>query len=409
MSHRAEDPARIALGEALFRYVEGRPFDSEQGSLDPNELAFRAYRIVPQVLRGQTGIDTQVTFFGQELPSPLAVGAYAGDRILAETGIGPIARTCHAMGLPLFVSEECVTPLQEVAALHDQVWLQLRAAGPQSRALDLIGQAARHGASGIVLTVLAPVHPRPGLQPGGVSIGREIAARGWSTIGSPLGIAPLPAFPAWTWADAEATAAAARRLGLPVILKGILAPEDGERALRAAADAIMVSNIGARQFGRWAAPVDQVSAVRARCGRGATILIDGGIRNGGDVVIARALGADMAVLVRPVVLALAAGDSRSRKLARGRDAGRDRKRAHHAIACLAWEGHPSRPVLARRSRMWQNALASRPRRCRGFSMVIIPYRKTLGPRSLRPSKRSTSFRMRKPRPSFRPGLGLWAW
>ncbi|MCW6512888.1 alpha-hydroxy acid oxidase [Lichenifustis flavocetrariae] len=310
MSHSPEDhAARIALGDALFRYVEGRPFDLDPGSLDPNELAFAAYRLIPRVLRGQSGIDTGITFFGHELSSPLAVGAYAGDRILAETGIGPVADACQAMGLPLFVSEECVTPLREIVARHNRVWLQLRAAGPQSRAVDLIAQAARHGASGIVLTVLAPTHPRPGLQPGGFSIGREIAERGWSTIGSPTGIAPLPSFPAWSWVDAEAVAATARQLGLPVILKGILAPEDGERALQGVADAIMVSNIGGRQFGRWAAPVNQLSAIRERCGRAAPILIDGGIRNGGDVVIARALGADVAVMVRPVVLALAAGGS----------------------------------------------------------------------------------------------------
>ena len=207
MSRFFEDPARIALGDALFRYVDGRPFDLDQGARDPNELAFAAYRLVPRVLRGQSDVDTRVAFFGQELPSPLAVGAYAGDRILSDTGIGPIAEACQSFGLPLFVSEECITPLQEIVAQHDRVWLQLRAAGPQSRAVDLIGQAARYGASGIVMTVLAPAHPRPGLQPGGVSIGREIAERGWSTIGSPIGIASLPAFPAWGWADAEAVAA----------------------------------------------------------------------------------------------------------------------------------------------------------------------------------------------------------
>lgn len=307
MSGSADEPTRRALGDALFRYVEGRPFDLDQGSADPNEVAFASYRLVPRVLRGQPGIDTRINLFGRELPSPLAVGAYAGDWILAEAGIGPIAAACQALGLPLFVSEECVTPLAEITAQHDQVWLQLRAAGELPRALDLIGQAARLGAKGVVLTVLAPVHPRPGLQPGGFSIGREIATRGWGTIGSPHGIGQLPPFPAWSWSDAEHVTAEARRLGLTVILKGILAPEDGERALKNAADAVMVSNIGARQFGRWVAPIHQLSAVRARCGPDATVLIDGGIRNGGDVVIAQALGADVAVLVRPVVFALAVG------------------------------------------------------------------------------------------------------
>ncbi|MDQ0394431.1 alpha-hydroxy acid oxidase [Labrys monachus] len=299
--------ARRALGEELHRYVQGQPIDLAEGAGDPNEAAFAAYRLIPRTMRGQAGIDLATPFFGEDLPAPLAVGAYAADRLLSPDGIGPIAKVCHALGLPLIVSEECITPLAEIAAMHGRLWLQLRAAGPKDRVLRLVDEAARHGARGVVLTVLAPVHPRPGLHPGGVDIAGRIGERGWSTIGDPSGVAALPPFPAWSWTDVADVQRHAAAAGLAVIAKGILHPDDGAAALETGCAGLLVSNIGARQFGRWVAAVDRIGTVRARCGDKAAILVDGGIRNGGDIVIASLLGADIAVVVRPVILALAAG------------------------------------------------------------------------------------------------------
>jgi hypothetical protein len=98
--------------------------------------------------------------------------------------VGAIARVCATLGLPIVVSEEAVTSLADVSATGADCWLQLRAAGPVDRVIRLAESAAQTGCRGIVLTVLAPVHPAPGLHPGGVDVAAQIAQRGWSTIGA---------------------------------------------------------------------------------------------------------------------------------------------------------------------------------------------------------------------------------
>lgn len=301
------DAVRQRLGEKLFSYVTGRPRDMPLGAEDPNEAAITRYRIVPRVMTGQAGIDTRTPFLGYEAAAPLIVGAFAADRIIATEGILPIARASAALRIPLVVSEECLTPLAEITAVHDHAFLQLRAAGPVERALALIGQAADEGAKGIVMTLLAPVHPRPGFHPGGIDIAREITDRGLATIGARDGVAHLPAFPTWGWSELAQVAAGASARGLPLVAKGILHGDDARAALEAGCAAIMVSNIGVRQLYRWAPAVDCLAGIRQACGEGATLILDGGVRNGGDAVVAAALGASLVSIVRPVIYALVQG------------------------------------------------------------------------------------------------------
>ncbi|MBB3999063.1 alpha-hydroxy acid oxidase [Aureimonas pseudogalii] len=300
------DEARAVLGEALYRYMIGQPRDAGPDEGDRNAHDLTRYRLLPRVLTGAEGADVRLPLLGRHFAGPIAVGAYAGDRVFNEDGLMPIARVCQRIGLPLMVSEETVTPLAEITTAHDAAFLQLRAAGPVDRILGLLDTAADAKAMGLVLTVLAPVHPVPGLQPGGFSIGEELVRRGWSTIGSTgPGVSPLSAFPGWGWPDIATVCRAAAERNLPVLLKGVLHPDDATKAESAGAAGIIASNIGLRQSGRWAASARQLPALR-----GETPLplgLDGGVRNGTDLVVARCLGADFAVTVRPVITALVGG------------------------------------------------------------------------------------------------------
>lgn len=311
------EAARAALGEPLFRYLTGRPPDGAEDGPDPNVAALSRHRLVPRVMRGAAGVSLATRFAGRTAAAPLAVGAFAGDRLFHPDGLLPVAEACGELGVPLFVSEETVTPLAAITAAHRDCWLQIRAAGPVERAAALVEAAAAAGARGIVLTVLAPTHPVPGRQPGGFSVGRAIAERGWTTIGSrEPGIQPLAAFPAWGWSDVAALVRRAERAGLPVLAKGILHPDDAEVAEGAGCAGVVVSNVGLRQTWRWAPAADRLPAVRAAAGT--PVLLDGGIRGGGDVLVACALGAALGVATRPVISALAAGGGDAvRELLRG--------------------------------------------------------------------------------------------
>ena len=299
-------PARQRLGEALYRYVLGRPRDLDAEAPDANEAAFSALRLVPRVMRGCAAIDIQASLFGYISAGPLAVGPFAGDRLFHAEGLLPVARVCQRLVLPLLVSEETVTPLADITATHDGCWLQLRAAGPLDRARRLADVAARCGARGLVLTALAPAHPCPGLQPGGFDIDQEIARRGWSTVGADTaGVAALPAFPHWGWDDVAALATHLRGAALNLVVKGILHPADATAAFAAGCQGVVVANVGLRQSGRWALPLRCLAQVRSQSA--GAVLLDGGVRNGADVVVACCLGADFAVATRPVVTTLAGG------------------------------------------------------------------------------------------------------
>lgn len=298
--------ARERLGEALYRYMLGQPKDLPPGEEDANAAALQQYRLVPRVMRGGQNLNIGSQPFGRRWSAPLAVGAFAGDKVFHPQGLLPVARVCQRLGLPLFISEETVTPLADICAEHDDCWLQLRAAGPVERIIALLDHAADCGAQGLILTVLAPVHPVKGLQPGGFSIGDELVRRGWKTLGSTAaGVHPLPAFPAWSWRELTDVLAHAKTRHLPVMVKGVLHPLDAERAQNVGCQALMVSNIGLRQSARWVTPAQQLPVIRKNFN--GLLAIDGGIRSGADVLVAQCLGANLSVLVRPVITALAAG------------------------------------------------------------------------------------------------------
>jgi 4-hydroxymandelate oxidase len=262
---------------------------------------------VPRVMTGHDGIDIGVTLFGKPFAGPLAVGAFAADRVFHDAGLLPVARACQHLRLPMMISEETVTPLADIASVHDACWLQLRAAGKLDRARGLIDEAARCGVQAIVLTVLAPVHPRPGLRPGGFDIGAELLRRGWSTVGSPsAGVEALAAFPQWSWNDVRAIAEHASGADMPVLVKGVLHGDDASLADAAGCRGVIVSNIGLRQVGRWAIPLHRIADIRGRIPE-AVLLLDGGVRHGADIVTARCLGATITIATRPVVAALVAG------------------------------------------------------------------------------------------------------
>lgn len=274
---------------------------------DDNETAFRRMALLPRVMTGHSGVDVTCTLMGMTMGAPLMVGAFAADRLFHPDGLLPVARICHRLRLPLVVSEETVTPLAEITAHHDLCWLQIRGAGSLDRAGRLVALAAAEGARGLVVTLLAPTHPCPGQQPGGLDVGAELARRHWSTIGSTgAGIGNVAPWPQWNWNDLQRVVAQARAHGLPVIAKGVLHPEDVAQALAVGCAATMVSNVGRRQIRRSVAPLDMLAEATAVTGD-YPLLLDGGIRSGSDAIIACCLGATASVVVRPVAKALAMG------------------------------------------------------------------------------------------------------
>ena len=292
---------RERIGEQLARYLEGRPRDMALEARDPNEAAIEAYRLVPRLMSGLAGTDPGADWLGTRIAAPVIVGAFAADLILDPAGVVPIARAAGGLGLPIVISEECLTPLSDIAAVNPCVALQLRGAGEVDRGLALARHAAEAGAKGIVMTGLAPAHPRPGLFPGGVDIQTETKARGLRTIADQGDGREVRATPSWSWETLGAFCRGAKEMGLPVHLKGVLHPGDAEAALAAGCAGVIVSNLGVRNLYRWQPAVEALPGVAAAIAGRGTVALDGGVRLAPDAVVAACLGADLVMMVRPVV------------------------------------------------------------------------------------------------------------
>jgi lactate 2-monooxygenase len=162
-----------------------------------------------------------------------------------------------------------------------------------------------------------PAGPRPKVTPGALrtllSISREHPGGLLGNLRSREPRAAVETFldiysnPGLSWAHLETLRGRTR---LPILLKGILHPDDARRAFAAGVDGIIVSNHGGRQVDHAVASLDALVAIRAAVGPDATLLFDSGIRTGADVLIALALGADACLLGRPHLygLALAGAD-----------------------------------------------------------------------------------------------------
>ena len=308
-----EPLARAALGIEVFDYVAGGSWD--EITLAENVAAWRRRRLRPRVLVDVARVTTATTMLGAPCALPLAIAPLAAQGELHADAEVATARAASAAGVPLILSTVSTRSLEEVAAAAPDAtrWFQLYTQADAQRTRNTVERAAAAGYGAIVVTVDLPVvgyrerERRNGFDTPG-PWDRAFSVRGASAAtdrgGGREPITELDPG-TLTWRDIARIRSWAP--GLPLVLKGILHADDARLAVEHGADAIVVSNHGARQLDRVAAPVDVleevVDAVAGRC----EVWVDGGVRRGLDVAIALALGARGVLLGRPVLWALAAG------------------------------------------------------------------------------------------------------
>jgi len=303
--------ARERMAPAAWDYIASGAWD--ELSLAENEAAWRAVRLVPRVLVDVAGVDTSTTLLGAPAATPWAIAPMAAQGLAHPDAEVAVARAAAAAGVPLVLSTLSSASLEDVAAAAPGGvrFFQLYTQRDWGVTRSLVERAAAAGYRGLVVTVDLPVvgyreaDQRNGFTldvplanlPGGRAVDEEALAAGGLAILDGIAGATL------TWADIERIAS---WTGLPVVLKGILAPQDASRAVDVGAAAVVVSNHGARQLDRTVPPLMALpGVVEAVAGR-AEIWVDGGVRRGLDLAIARALGARGALVGRPVYWGLAA-------------------------------------------------------------------------------------------------------
>ena len=331
------EAARRRLPHFLFEYIDGGSY--AEVTLGRNIADLAAIALRQRVLRDISRIDTSTELFGvkQALPVVLAPVGLAG--LNARRGEVQAVRAANAAGVPFTLSTVGVCPIAEVAAASDRpFWFQLYMIRDRAFMKDLLTQARDAGCSALVFTVDLPVPGsryrdiRSGLSgaPGFVGDLRRLAQVAmrpdwvWDVglLGRPhhLGsVAPmlkgktgLSDFLAWmgrnfdpaiTWAD---LAWIRSEWDGPLIVKGILDPDDARQAADHGADGIVVSNHGGRQLDGVLSSARALPPIADAVGDRVTVLADGGVRSGLDVARMLALGARGVMLGRAWAYALGA-------------------------------------------------------------------------------------------------------
>ena len=313
-----EPLARLAMDPPAFDYVAGGTCD--ELTLAENEAAWRRRRLRPRVLVDVSRVDASTTMLGQPASLPLAIAPMAAEGLAHPDAEVAVARAAAAAGVPFVLSTMSSRSMEEVAAgAPDGVrWFQLYTQVDPARSRELVQRAEAAGYSAIIVTVDLPVlgyrerDRRSGFDlagPHGNFAGLEAGAThagGIHATGLGVGFAQLEEdiLTGLAWHD---LATIRGWSSLPLLVKGVMTGEDARLAAEHGVDGIVVSNHGARQLDRVSAPLDVLEeVVRAVDGR-AEVWVDGGVRRGLDLAIARALGARGVLIGRPIFWALAAG------------------------------------------------------------------------------------------------------
>ena len=305
-----ERRAEEVLEAGAHGYFAGGACDEE--TLAENVAAFRRLKLRPRMLVDVSKVSSATTVLGTDVSMPLLVAPTAIQKMCHPDGEAATARAAAAADTVMTLSTIATATPAEIAeaAPGGKRWFQLYCFEDEGVTRALVDQAVEHGYSAIVLTVDAPRAGRrerdlrTGFQvPADVTIPSVAAALGRSatlTIAEVFAMLDLTL----TWRDLERIRGLS---GLPLLVKGVLTEEDARLACEAGVDGIVVSNHGGRQLDGVTATIDALPEVVDAVEGRAEVFVDGGIRRGTDVVKALALGAQAAMVGRPVLWGLACG------------------------------------------------------------------------------------------------------
>lgn len=327
------EAARRRVPRFLFDYADGGANAEETLRRNVSDLAGVALR--QRVLKDVASIDLKTTLFGQEIALPVALGPVGISGMYARRGEVQAAHAAATAGIPTCLSTVSICSIEEVARAADPFWFQLYVIRDRAFMRDLIARAKAAGARALVFTVDMPVPgsryrdahagmsgPYAPLRRVMQAIGRprwswDVGLRGrphmlgnlLPVLGKDSGLNDYMGWlgrnfdPSIQWRDLDWI----REIwDGPLIIKGILDPDDAREAAAIGADGIVVSNHGGRQLDGVLSSARALPAIAEAVGDRLTVLADGGVRSGLDVVRMLALGARGVLLGRAWVYALAA-------------------------------------------------------------------------------------------------------
>jgi lactate 2-monooxygenase len=348
-----EQEARQKMSEQAFAYIAGGA--GNESTMSSNTSAFEKWKIVPRMLRNVSVRDTSIELFGQNLPTPFLLSPVGVLEMVHTEADLAVAKAASSLGMPFIFSNQASKPIEPCAAVMGESprWFQLYWSKSNELVQSFIKRAERCGCTALVVTLdttmlgwrtrdldLAylpflegkgiaqytsdpvfqklldepddsePVKRKITLQSlqGLITMTRNYPGNNFiSKLASGRPVKAVRKFvsiysnPATTWDDLTWLR---QQIKLPILLKGILHPDDARKAMDAGMNGIIVSNHGGRQVDGSIATLDTLPKIVEVVQDKIPVLLDSGIRGGADVFKALALGAKAVCVGRPYVYGL---------------------------------------------------------------------------------------------------------
>jgi 4-hydroxymandelate oxidase len=303
-----EPLAKAKMSAMGWEYVTAGAGD--EFTLRWNVEAYQRIRLKARVLVDASNLDPRITLFGQDHSFPILLAPTSSHKLTHPEGELATARGASAAGATMVVSSFANTSLEDVAAVaKGPLWFQIYAQPDHVFTRDLVQRAEASGYRALCLTVDTPISG---------ARNRETRAKvtlpplpnliGFKGVDSGVRIDSLEVFssvldPSLSWKDVEGLLSYTK---VPLLLKGVLNPDDADRAVKTGVAGIMVSNHGGRNLDTAPATIDALPLVADKVAGRVPVLVDGGIRRGTDVLKALALGANAVLIGRPYLYGLGA-------------------------------------------------------------------------------------------------------
>jgi (S)-mandelate dehydrogenase len=326
--------ARRRLPRAIFDFFDGGAED--EVTLRENRAAFQRVRLLPKVLVDVAEVDTKTELFGSPIGLPLAIGPTGGIGAGRPGADLMLARAAKAAGIPFTLATPATASIEAAAEVGGRLWFQLYVVRDREFREKLVSRASSAGYEALLVTVDLPMSGKRERDPRNGFVtpfkpnwrnSRDIWRKpAWLLDMVRNGLPGMENFHGYKFSSVKVTDIATQvgremdasfdwdDLGRlrelwpgKLLLKGVERPDDAERAAAAGCDGVVVSNHGGRQLDGAAATLDALPAVSQAVGNKMTVLVDGGVRRGVDILKARALGAQAVLTGRATLFGVMAG------------------------------------------------------------------------------------------------------